>query len=525
MSSDGQDPGAIWHGPANANLNQPSEQVPGSDLEELPLSPHQKQASAFYAGTPLPADSIDDQHNMGPDDDIDATDQRADASPRGLLDRLKQYLTSMIAPLLFGGITGLIVLSEIALRHAATPPAAFWPVTIVLIAIAIAQGIAIYHAGDDNGLWALSMLGGFFLFLLVACFALFGPIPGFLLLVVLTIVAIFTARRSIHPVPEGFADIVFSAKKYSRTLYPGFNVLLPWEEIAAQLNTAETQWICPAQTVQLSRDEDVVLRAVIAYQLLPEDAHLAITQVNNWEESVRNLFIVTLQTIATLFQPEDFLSWPNGLQARHSYQPEQQSEDDFKGGIARRERINTYLFQRMRDKVALWGVQINWVSIRDVELAPHGVIVVDTQQAEPEPQAQPQPAAQPAQVVLPAAPAKQATPAVTAQKSTTVPKPSETTIVSSPPAAATPTQLPKEEFLIKIYKEVQNGHITDSDTIRGFAAKFEQVAQDPQASQTVSFDAARAALNLYEQARKYEERQSHTYNDATKPDWKVAPPH
>ncbi len=523
MSSDGQDPGAIWQGPANANWNQPPEQVPGSDLEELPRSPHQQQTGAFYAGTPLPADSMDDQHNAGPGDDVDVDVQAADTAPRGLLDQIRHYLTLMIAPLLFGGITGLIVLPQIALRHAAVPPAGFWPVTIVLIAIATAQGVAVHHAGDDNGLWALSMLGGFFFFLLAACFALFGPIPGFLLLVVLTIVAIFMARRCIHPVPEGFADIVFSAKKYSRTLYPGFNVLLPWEEIAAQLNTAETQWICPTQTVQLSRDEDVVLRAVISYQLLPEDAHLAITQVNNWEESVRDLFINTLQTIATLFKPEDFLSWPNGLQARHSYEPEQQSEDDFKGGIARRERINTYLFQHMRDKVAPWGVQINWASIRDVELAPHGVIVVDTQQPEPEPQ--PQPAAQPAQVVLPAVSAKQPVPVGAAQTGKSMPKPSEPTTVKPPAATATPPQLPKEEFLIKIYKEVQDGHISDPDTIRGFAAKFEQVAQDPQASQTVSFDPARAALNLYEQARKYEERQSHINDDATKPDWKVAPPH
>ncbi len=73
---------------------------------------------------------------------------------------------------------------------------------------------------------------------------------------------------------------------------------------------------------------------------------------------------------------------------------------------------------------------------------------------------------------------------------------------ASPPNPA-PEKLLSEEVLVKVYKEVQDGKITDPQTIREIAASFKAVADDPVASQAVNFDADRAAANLYEQAEKY----------------------
>jgi hypothetical protein len=70
---------------------------------------------------------------------------------------------------------------------------------------------------------------------------------------------------------------------------------------------------------------------------------------------------------------------------------------------------------------------------------------------------------------------------------------------------ATSIQIPNEETLMRAYKEVQHGKITDPDAIHMIAAGFEAVARDAQANQSVCFDAERAAHNLHKQAHKYEE--------------------
>ncbi|HEX3639757.1 MAG TPA: hypothetical protein VHV10_00555, partial [Ktedonobacteraceae bacterium] len=95
--------------------------------------------------------------------------------------------------------------------------------------------------------------------------------------------------------------------------------------------------------------------------------------------------------------------------------------------------------------------------------------------------------------------------ALVQNNATTEPKPQAVSAMVSQVEPARPIQIPKEEILIKAYKEVQNGKITDPESIRSIAATFEAVARDSQASQSVSFDAERAAKNLYKQAHKYEE--------------------
>jgi len=467
---------------------------------------------------PLPPQQQGQQLDMAANAEEEDDDDLAE--PSFFLQQLGQYFTLILAPLLFGGLTCLFVLPLVAEGRASLPPEGFWPITLVIIAIIIAQGAAVYYAGSNQSLWILATLCGFFLFLIVGCFAIFGLVPGLVLFVAIIAIGVALARQSFHPVPEGFVDIVFASGKYSRTLYHGFNLLLPWEKVAYQINVEETQWICPEQRVQLSRDEDVVLGAVVSYQVVPEDAHLAVTQVNNWEEAMRQLFITTLQNVATTFTPEDFLVWPQGL---HAQAATRQQSDAFTGSPARREQLNNNLFQHMRDKVALWGIQVNWVRIQDIELVRHEISAASKQPASPPPTKAQEPKQQQSTQDQP--PVTQAT---FAQSSPAGQSMGGKARKQEPPQQPpnTPGKILKEEVLIKAYKEVQNDKITDPETIRGIAASFEAIARDPQASQTVSFDAARAALNLYEQARKYEEQQyggQTIYDETTKPDWIARP--
>ncbi len=538
MSSDRNDAGSTWQGPATPHTNwkqpqQSQEHVPALDQEEETPPPVRQPGGAHHQTTPDAIEAANVRRRATYANNTNNTGASSESAftPFELLKQFGQYITLIIIPLLFGALTCLIVLPAVLAGRASLPPEGFWPILLVILAITIAQGVTIYYAGTDNGMGALGTAGGFCLFLLVACFTLFGPLPGFLVLLALVIIGVVLARRSLHPVPQGFVDIIFAAQKYRRTLYPGFNILLPWEKVFTQLNTEEVQWICPAQVVQLSNEKDVMLRAVISYQLLQEDAYLAVTQIKNWEESLRTLFATTLQSIATVFTPNDFIPWQtNNIQ--HTIQ---EGDDDFTGSFERRQAINTYLFRLMRDKVALWGVQINWVSIRDVELAPHGSLVINERPA-PAPKAQSEPKSEPKQAppVETKSPELQPRPAVSPAHAQTVPapKPAEQSGTVAAQTAIPANQL-KEDVLIQAYKTVQNGQVTDPETIRNIAAKFEMVAQDPEANKTISFDAQRAALNLYDQARKYEEeyeqarkyneRFRNLYSDDTQPDW--AAPH
>src|SRR5437660_5933265 len=220
MSADGNDSSAIWQGPINSGRNQFIEQAQLSDQDEPPPLVSQPQEDALHLGVPSPANNQED--TSGP----------PDAPPSASLDLAKQlwqYFTLILAPLLFGALTCLFVLPLVATGRASAPPETLWLVTFLIIAVTIMQGIAVYYAGDNNGFWALATVGGFFIFLLIGSFTIFWLTAGFILLILILVVIVFLARLYLHPVPEGYVDIVYAFGKYHRTLYHGFNILLPWQ--------------------------------------------------------------------------------------------------------------------------------------------------------------------------------------------------------------------------------------------------------------------------------------------------------
>jgi hypothetical protein len=109
-------------------------------------------------------------------------------------------------------------------------------------------------------------------------------------------------------------------------------------------------------------------------------------------------------------------------------------------------------------------------------------------------------------------------------------------------AAANAANKSKDEVLIKAYEAVRSGSITDPETIRRIAVRFENVARDPAANHSFPFEAARAARNLYDRAKYYEDLVSasaeYGYNDQdhyedaafedysgeTEPNWIHRPP-
>ena len=483
MPSDSKNFNATW---------QNSDDLAWDDSDEAnAFQSYDENETADMATPPVAGEDEDDEYEM-------------EVAPRPFFSRfeflgqLAQQLSPILAPLLFGGITFLIVLPRIIKG----PPAHLAAIALSFLAIAILQCMLLYYAGSNNVYWTLSIIGGFFLFLLAGCFVLFGPLPTLIFFVVLLVLSLITARVYMRPVAEGSVDIVYAFGKYRRMLFPGLNFLLPWEWIDVHLQTREIQWTSPEQKVAISRDEDVHLKAMISYQLIPEDAYLAITQVEKWEESLHALFEAMLQTISNQLTPEDFITWQQSLRSTHSNAlPNHAGMTE----EARWERINTLLFQRMRDRVALWGVLINWVHIRDITVTPRSAVVDSSQISRSRP-----PTVEAAPTTRFQGPVQ---PQITLESDTNHGGSTSTTIKmpnpmappqSVPPSGTASGKIPKESALIYAYQQIKDGKITSPDTIRRVANDFQRIANNPEASHSVSFDAARAAEVLFTQAAKYE---------------------
>ncbi len=503
MPLDRKDSGSTWQGPQAYKFTEVPPDVPWEPSDDETDIPPMQQEQEFLT---VPADTtaLHLGANAPVEDEGETTSTRSE-----LMSQIGYYSSFILAPLLFAGLTSLIVLPIVATGHAKLPPQTLLPLAIVILAIALAQGIAIYYAGTTNGLWTVYTVVGFFLFMLVGCFALFGPVTGIIVLLIFIGLSIFLARRYIHPVAEEYVDIVRSFGKYKRSLYPGFNILLPWEQVSHHLSTAETTWKTPVQRVQMTRDEDVVLRGSISYQLLPEDAY-HVTSVKDWEASLQDIFVASLQMVAKTFTPEDFIVWPQGMHTR----PTHGSTIPLSEGEVRWEQVNGQVLQRVRDRAALWGVQVNEVRLYDISLAPHGhSFQGDTTepmtQSHVEANVQQQRGPQPQQFSQP----------VMAQ-------PQQPRQPVPPQQSAAIAQVPKglkEETLRKAYTEVKNGNIKEAETIRNLAAQFEAVANNPELNKSFTFDAGRAAINLYAEAdRRQEEEEANAgtlFTDETKVDW------
>ncbi|MBE3568088.1 MAG: SPFH domain-containing protein [Thermogemmatispora sp.] len=466
---------AIWTAPAQ----EPQAQA-ASAARQGPLAPDVSTSVSALSETEADTEGLAD-----------------DGYPSSRFERLwlvlKQF-SPLFLPLLFGSVTFLLLTPAALHGKAYLSHAGLLPAALILLAIAILHGVMLYYAADNVVLWSLALACGVGLFLVAGSFALFGPLVSLILLVLMVMGGVLLLRYLLHPVPEGYVDLVFAFGQYRRTLFPGPNVLLPWERVAQRLNTRRTQWTCPSQVVHLTPDEDVYLSATICYQLLPEDAYLAVTEVNDWEASLQQLLLTTIQAVVSTFSVAYFLARRSPVYGASPYEE----------GANSWEVINSELAERMQDQVAIWGVQIHWVHIHDVAVVPRGSLPPDTDAMETVKASKAE--AADGSGSSRAGDDAGASPAATARAAD--PSPSLGKASESGNAAAAPLspKTLKEEILVNTYNAVREGRITDPETIASIAVRFETVANDPELSRLVSFDATRAARALRQRAELIREQ-------------------
>lgn len=439
------------------------------------------------------AEDIDTDDLLEPDTESDLLQwSRPPLLSKETLRTVARQLSPVLVPLPFALLVFLFTLPATLQGPPAHPSVLV--TGILLLVLTILQGTLLYFAGSNDTLWMLYIACGYALFIVAGVFAAFGPMTSLVALGVLVLLGFILAQRGIRPTREGHVDLVESFGKYTHTLYPGLNLLMPWERISHRLNTQETTWTCPMMRVPTSRDQDVQLTATISYQLLPEDAHLAALTAKNWEASLQTLFIGTIQSVVNELTPGDFVAWTQSIYTRSS-----SDASSFNPAAATRwDRINTTLSRRMQDRVATWGVQINWVRIQDITLLPNppgthparavGNTGGTTEVMKPEP--------------LPAPASPEPVRLARVETVQHPPQPAAPAASSPPPVG---NKLPGVETMKDMYNAIRQNAITDPVVIMDVARQFENLATDSVASQTIDFDAARAANTLRQRAQKIQE--------------------
>ncbi|WP_415406433.1 SPFH domain-containing protein [Sulfurovum sp. CS9] len=163
------------------------------------------------------------------------------------------------------------------------------------------------------------------------------------ILVILAIAVIVTLYKGINIVPQGEEWLVERLGKFSRTLRPGLNIIVPYiEAVRQRITTRDIILDIPQQEV-ITRDNAVILTNAVAFVRVttPENA---LYGVEDFRLAIQQLIMTTLRSILGEMSLDEALS--------------------------NREQIKTRLKDQIVDDVADWGVTVKSVEIQDINPSP-----------------------------------------------------------------------------------------------------------------------------------------------------------
>jgi regulator of protease activity HflC (stomatin/prohibitin superfamily) len=163
------------------------------------------------------------------------------------------------------------------------------------------------------------------------------------ILVILVIAVIVTLYKGINIVPQGEEWLVERLGKFSRTLNPGLNIIIPYiESVRQKITTRDIILDIPQQEV-ITRDNAVILTNAVAFVRVTKPEN-ALYGVEDFRLAIQQLIMTTLRSILGEMTLDEALS--------------------------NREQIKTRLKDQIVDDVADWGVTVKSVEIQDINPSP-----------------------------------------------------------------------------------------------------------------------------------------------------------
>jgi len=166
------------------------------------------------------------------------------------------------------------------------------------------------------------------------------PLGLDIFVVVFFVLAVITLFAGVKQVTQGYNWTVERFGRYTRTLTPGLNLIIPYfDRVGRKINMMEQVTDVPRQEVITKDNATVSVDGVAFYQVF--DAAKASYEVTDLDQAVVTLTMTNIRSVMGGMDLDQMLS--------------------------HRDEINERLLQVVDQAVAPWGIKVNRIEIRDIQ--------------------------------------------------------------------------------------------------------------------------------------------------------------